>query len=44
LRAPISAFDCSFRRFCANFLNLSEFHLHVKLNLYFVFGECFGLA
>jgi len=40
LRTPISALDCSFRRFCANFLNLSEFRLHVKLNLYFIFGFC----
>ena len=38
LRAPISAFDYRPRRFCANFLNLSKFHLHVKLNLCFVSG------
>jgi hypothetical protein len=32
LRRPLLAYYCILRRFCANLLNLSDFHLHVKLN------------
>jgi hypothetical protein len=38
LRLPFSAFDRVCRRFCANFLNLSNFHLRVKLNLFLRLG------
>jgi len=31
LRAPKTASDCDYRRFCANFLNLSNFLLYVNL-------------
>jgi hypothetical protein len=43
LRTPISASQYRSRRFCANFLNLSKFHLRVKLNLYSTFGISYCL-
>jgi hypothetical protein len=43
LRSPILAFNRIDRRFCANPLKLSEFCLHVKLNLPFAQGRPISL-
>ena len=38
LRSPVSVYENSCRRFCANLLKLSEFQLHVKLIFPFAQG------